>query len=334
MNNISVAFITGLTTGGVSCLAVQGGLLASGMSQVGRELTRLEKSKYIGVFLAAKVLAYTLLGFLLGLLGSRIALTPQLQGLMQILAGLFMLATAGRLANIHPIFRYFVIEPPKWAFRLVRSQAKSNSAFANAILGFLTVLIPCGVTQSMMVLAIAAGSPWLGAGIMFAFTLGTSPVFFALGMAIVEILKKKALSYVAALAVFVLGILSLNTGQVLRGSPHTLQNYYAVLFGTVETSASSGTAKIVNGKQRATINVLPGGYKADTQVLKAGVPVVLDLVSNNVRSCARAFTIPSLNISKVLPQTGTETLEFTPTQPGRLAYTCSMGMYTGEFLVK
>ena len=31
MNQIFVAFITGLTTGGLSCLAVQGGLLASSL---------------------------------------------------------------------------------------------------------------------------------------------------------------------------------------------------------------------------------------------------------------------------------------------------------------
>ena len=33
MNQLIVAFITGLTTGGLSCLAVQGGLLASSLEQ-------------------------------------------------------------------------------------------------------------------------------------------------------------------------------------------------------------------------------------------------------------------------------------------------------------
>jgi hypothetical protein len=32
MSEIMVAFITGLTTGGLSCLAVQGGLLASSLA--------------------------------------------------------------------------------------------------------------------------------------------------------------------------------------------------------------------------------------------------------------------------------------------------------------
>jgi hypothetical protein len=34
MNNIWFAFITGLTAGGISCLAVQGGLLASALSNL------------------------------------------------------------------------------------------------------------------------------------------------------------------------------------------------------------------------------------------------------------------------------------------------------------
>ncbi len=33
MNNFLIAFITGLTTGGLSCLAIQGGLLASSLAQ-------------------------------------------------------------------------------------------------------------------------------------------------------------------------------------------------------------------------------------------------------------------------------------------------------------
>jgi hypothetical protein len=33
MNQIIVAFVTGLTTGGLSCLAVQGGLLASSLGR-------------------------------------------------------------------------------------------------------------------------------------------------------------------------------------------------------------------------------------------------------------------------------------------------------------
>lgn len=86
-----------------------------------------------------------------------------------------------------------------------------------------------------------------------------------------------------------------------------------------------------NGKQLVTINVNNSGYATDTTSLKIGVPVKLTIVSKNVQSCARSFVIPSLNISKLLPSTGTEIIEFTPTELGILTFSCSMGMYTGSF---
>ena len=74
INLISV-FLTGLLTGGLTCLAVQGGLLAATIAQ--REEQRLkEKAQETGdaipilSFLLSKLLAYTILGMVLGWLGS------------------------------------------------------------------------------------------------------------------------------------------------------------------------------------------------------------------------------------------------------------------------
>jgi len=323
MPNIWLAFITGLTTGGFSCFAVQGGLLTSA-------LTQENKKQGLLAFLSAKIVAYTLLGFALGAMGASLNISPRLQGWLQIFIGLFLLATAARLLNLHPIFRYFVIQPPKSFLRLLRNQTQAKSVFTPVILGALTVLIPCGVTQAMMLLALGSGNPVWGAGIMFAFTLGTSPVFFAIGLAASELLKKKAFNYIAAAFVLMIGILSVNSGQILRGSVHTLQNYWTALTGTVEEVKA---ATIRSGSQDVTITVRSNGYQSSVNTLKAGVPVKLKLISENVNSCARAFAIPDLNYFKVLPQTGTETIEFTPTKTGKLTYTCSMGMYTGSFNV-
>lgn len=317
MNNVLFAFITGLTTGGFSCFAVQGGLLASA-------LTEENKKKGLLVFLASKLIAYTVLGFILGYLGASLNISLKFQGYMQIFIGLFMLLTAARLLNLHPIFRYFVIQPPKSILRLLKNQSQAKSIFTPAILGAMTVLIPCGVTQAMLLYAIGSGSPLWGAEIMFAFTLGTSPVFFAIGLAATELLKKKAFNYVAAAFILAIGILSINSGQILRGSVHTLQNYWGVIF-TENVEVKSGN--VVN------IEITNSGYKADVNTLKLGVPVKLVLDSKNVRSCARAFTIPDLNYFKILPENGKEVLEFTPDKLGKLTYTCSMGMYTGSFNV-
>ena len=317
MASIWLAFITGLTTGGFSCFAVQGGLLTSALAEG-------DKKRGLIYFLAAKVVAYTLFGFGLGYLGASLNISPRLQGWLQIFIGLFLLVTAARLLNIHPIFRYFVITPPKFIFKFLRKQSQA------AILGALTILIPCGVTQTMMLLALGSGSAVWGAGIMLAFTLGTTPVFYLIGLAATEALKHKAFSAAAASFIFIIGTLSINSGQILRGSVHTLQNYWMVLVGTVEEVKA---ATVRGGSQKVTIKVTNSGYQSSVNTLKAGVPVKIKLVSENVKSCARAFAIPDLNYFKVLPQTGTEEIEFTPTKLGKLTYTCSMGMYTGSFNV-
>ncbi len=328
MNQIWLAFITGLTTGGISCFAVQGGLLASSLSNQKKDL---QKSA-VTLFLSTKLVAYIILGLLLGILGSALTITPKIQGLMQIFAGLFMFVSVGKLLNLHPYFRYFTITPPKQIFRILRKKSMDEGLFSAGVLGIFTILIPCGVTQSIMLLSVASGSALTGALILGAFVLGTTPVFFALGMASGEIMKRNSLKYLAATAIFVLGVLSINTGQILRGSVHTLQNYYAAITGKLDDDTKGQVASVsAAGVQEVNIKVTTGGYETSAKTLKVNVPVSLNLISNDVLSCARAFTIPEYNITKILPSTGTATLEFTPTKKGRLTYTCSMGMYTGWF---
>ncbi|MCX6704925.1 MAG: sulfite exporter TauE/SafE family protein [Candidatus Woesebacteria bacterium] len=331
MANYWLAFITGLTTGGISCFAVQGGLLTSALATDEEiNISKSLRAKALTAFLISKLIAYTILGFVLGTIGKNLLITPKVQGWLQIIIGIYMIITAANLANLHPFFRHFVITPPKFVFKLLRNQTKVKSFFTPVLLGALTILIPCGVTQAMMLLAISASNPVVSASIMFAFILGTIPVFFMIGLAANELFKHKALAVIAALVVAGMGILSINSGQVLRGSPHTIQNYWKVAF---ESDTADTLAVVNSGVQEVTINVSAHGYKADVNTLKVGVPVRLTLITNGVASCARAFTVPDYNLFKLLPQTGTETMEFTPTKTGLLTYTCSMGMYSGSFNV-
>ena len=160
---ISIAFITGLTTGGLSCLAVQGGLLASSLArQIEVDLLNQPKGRKgqsrsapstqpalpIALFLLAKLVVYTILGALLGWLGSFLSLNPISRAILMIAIGIFMLSNALRMLNVHPIFRYFAIEPPKFITRYIRRTAKDGTELVTPLfLGALTVFIPCGVTQ-------------------------------------------------------------------------------------------------------------------------------------------------------------------------------------------
>lgn len=331
VDTIVLAFITGLTSGGISCMAVQGGLLASALTN---QNENTPKSVPVAAFLASKLVAYTILGLLLGAVGSALSLTPSVQGWMQIAAGVFMLLTVGRMLNIHPIFRHFAIQPPKSIYKLLKGKTKDETVVSAGVLGFLTVLIPCGITQGMIVYAIASGNALSGASIMFAYTLGTSPVFFALGVSAAHLMKRKGFTFVTACLILVLGLMSINTGQVVRGSVHTFQNYSDALASTL-LSKDPVTIATVNteGVQEVTINVTSRGYNSSVDSIKTGVPTRLKLVTNDTLGCSRAFTIPKLNYQVMLPLTGEEIVEFTPEKAGVLSYTCSMGMYSGRLQI-
>ncbi|KKQ49509.1 MAG: putative membrane protein [Candidatus Woesebacteria bacterium GW2011_GWD1_38_10] len=329
MNTIWLAFLTGLTSGGISCIAVQGGLLTSAISNT--ENTKNNKG-LVMTFLISKTLTYTFLGFLLGYIGAFLVLTPKVSAVFQIFIGLFLLATAGRILDLHPIFRYFVIQPPKFIYKLAKNNTNAGTLFAPILLGALTVLMPCGVTQAMMVVALGTANPVQSALIMLAFVLGTSPVFFALGISVSKLIKYKAFNFISAGVIAVFAIISLNGAMGLLGSAHTLQNYWKAITGNIANTQIKSAA-VVSGFQEATIIVKNNGYTSDVTTLKVDVPVRLKIITDNVYSCSRSFTVPGLNISKVLPATGEEIIEFTPTKTGRLAYSCSMGMYTGSFEV-
>jgi uncharacterized protein len=336
MNTIWLAFITGLTTGGVSCLAVQGGVLASAVTQSENGVKSSSKRiVLIGLFLLAKLIAYVMLGIVLGTLGSTLQFSPKVMGYTQILVGLFMIATAARLLDLHPIFRYTVIMPPRFIYKIFRKSGSQQNFFAPLLMGALTIFMPCGITQAMMVAALSSGNAVVGGLTMGAFVIGTSPIFFALGATFVALLEKKIFIYIASALIALFGFMTINGGFALIGSIYTFQNLYRAAVTPIGEQTPKTPALVAgDGIQDVTITVTNRGYESETKILKKNVPVRLHLITNGVGGCARAFTIPDKNISKVLPQKGEEIIMFTPDKAGNLTYSCSMGMYTGMFEVE
>lgn len=338
--NLWAVFATGLTVGGLTCLAVQGGLLASTIAQ--REEEKLkEKAKGgntlpILSFLIAKLIAYTILGLLLGWFGSLFQLSLTATVILQFAVGIFMIGTALNLLNVHPIFRYFVIQPPRFMTRLVRKQSKSKDLFAPAILGAFTVLIPCGTTQAMMALAIASGSLLVGASILFAFTLGTSPVFFILGYLATRLgdaIHQKFMK-IAAYSIILLAIFNLNNTLALTGGDFTLdkiwKNAYCTLYFCDDSPIFAYSNVLGQAISEGTINIEQAGYSPNSLVIKAGSTVTLNLVNTSGGGCTQSFTIPRLGIQKVVPLGNSDTIQFTaPKEPGQLSFMCGMGMFRG-----
>jgi sulfite exporter TauE/SafE len=399
--NLGLIFLTGLTTGGLSCLAVQGGLLASSLSEkteaaVGaltgtsrgekfeQELAALKakdlpkksfmkamqklkhryplvetqqanKDKGLGLakpimlFLIAKLVAYTILGFTLGWIGSLLQLTPMMRAILQITIGIFMLGTALRMLNVHPIFRHFMIEPPKFVSRYIRRKSKQADGnwLAPTFLGALTVLIPCGITQAMMALAVASGKPVAGALIMFAFVLGTTPLFFTLAYLATKLGERWQTKFwkVTGVVVLVLALISINGGLTLAGSPWSFTAMSQSIGGSIaeaqhQNGGAQGPASAAptgvpaNENNELTMKITDQAYTPAVMQAKADVPIKLAVSTLNVKGCGRSLVIPSLNKQLMLGATDAQTIELPAQKAGSsIRLTCVMGMYNATINV-
>ena len=321
--NLGLIFLTGLTTGGLSCLAVQGGLLVSVIAK--------QKTKTwlpVLMFLLAKAVAYAVLGLLLGLFGAKISFNETASAIFQLFAAIFMFGTAMNLLNVHPIFRYLTITPPAFIRRALKNTGKSEAMFAPLILGVMTILIPCGVTQAMEVLAINSGNPVQGALIMLMFVLGTVPLFALFGVSAARLSEvwRVQFSRVAATLLIGFSLYVLNSSLILFNSPLTFSSLTRPVVWFFSDERFSQTEPVSN---QVTINISNSGYSPKYFKVKANQPVTLTLKSNNVRSCALSFVFKAFNIRAMLKSTDEQTFTFTPTQTGKFTYSCSMGMYSG-----
>jgi sulfite exporter TauE/SafE len=337
---VIAVLLLGLLAGGVSCAAVQGGLLAGLVSRqrgtaataptVGDDLAP------VGGFLAGKLVSHALLGLLLGGIGSVVQLSLHARTLAQLAAGLLIVVLGLAQLGV-PGLRRVAFEPPAAWGRFVRGRARGMSVFSPGLLGLASVLIPCGVTISVMALAITTGSPWQGAALMAVFVAGTAPLFAILGYAAARARRaagpwRQRLATLTGLAVLAAGLFTVNGGLELAGSP-IAASQIGQLWSTSEP-APTAPASIVDGQQQVIVTAVTDAYLPGDQVVMAGIPTTLIVRSQQARGCIREFVIPSMRVEKLLPSNGDTVLALGPLKPGRLRLSCGMGMYTATLTVK
>jgi sulfite exporter TauE/SafE len=363
--NLFAVLVTGLLAGGVSCAAVQGGLLAGLVMRQRREFRPASTPRSpsgsmpaavqgpsgaarladdlvpVAGFLIGKLLSHTLLGALLGAAGAAVQLSVGVRAMAQIAAGVLVIVFG--LAQLRvPGFGRVVVEPPAAWSRFVRGRARSASAVAPAALGMASVLIPCGVTLSVEALALASGSAATGAAIMAVFVAGTAPMFTALGY-----LARRAagawhsrLATGTGLLVLAMGLYTLNGGLEISGSPLAASRVAeAAGLGPepVTTRAAPEDAPPVSvtadGSQLVVVTAVEGAYRPRNIEVAASKPTRLVVRSDDARGCVRAFVIASRDVQKILPVNGDTIIDLGVLQPGRLEYSCGMGMYTGRLTI-
>jgi hypothetical protein len=96
-----------------------------------------------------------------------------------------------------------------------------------------------------------------------------------------------------------------------------------------KTITVSNNVNVINGTQVVDLTA-KGGYSPRQSVAKAGLPTIIRFITSNTFDCSASVRISSLNISKLLPQTGSTDIDIGTSTAGLFRGTCGMGMYPFE----
>ncbi|RJL30546.1 sulfite exporter TauE/SafE family protein [Bailinhaonella thermotolerans] len=293
-----------MVAGSASCTAVQGGLLV-GMSAHCRDQAPRRDLAAVGGFVGGRLASHALVGALLGWLGAAVTLNAPTRAALLVAAGLAVMAFAARL-----LVTGHVTGPV--------GTASAPDLGRAVVLGAATVLIPCGVTLTVELVAVSSGSPLGGAAVMAGFVLGTAPAFAALGLVLRRVTRGRA----AAVA----GVIALLAGAWTVVSGLRLGDWLPE-FGSRAAAVTAATAVRPDGTQTITVWATGRGYRPGFVSARAGMPTELVLRTHETSGCARRLTVAGREVT--LPATGEVRVSLGVPAPGRLRYVCAMGMYTG-----
>lgn len=337
-------FVIGLVAAGSSCLAVVGGLLLS-MSGTMRQ-TSIESSAWKRfephiLFNAGRLVSYTLLGGLIALLGRAIGISTTASGALMVLAAAFMLLTGLSMLNIIGRNPLLISIPKSWQNALQEGSRKKSGSVHFGI-GAATFFLPCGFTQAMQLHAMMTGSFVAGAAAMGVFALGTMPALLGIGAmsAFSRGTPYRFFLKFAGAAVLALGLFNANNGMTLLGAPPLAlaASVRGALVSAEGTKGPGGSgavgiaAELVDGKQIAEMSVYFRGYEPSQFTVKKGTPVEWQIEGVETFGCTSDLVVPKLKIRKAITN-GKNVITFTPKEAGTIPFSCSMGMYRGQFTV-
>ncbi len=206
-----ILFVVGLVTS-LHCITMCGGINLSLCMSYQAE-TKDKGSKFLPSILynVGRVISYTLIGGIVGALGSIINISQGTKGIGAVISGAFMVLMGLNMMGSFPALGKYIPKMPKiFGNKLYEGIGKSSPL----IIGLLNGLMPCGPLQSMQLYALGTGSFVSGALSMFLFSLGTVPAMFGFG-AISSMLSKEftaKMMKVSAVLVMILGIGMLSVG--------------------------------------------------------------------------------------------------------------------------
>ncbi|HEY5561297.1 MAG TPA: sulfite exporter TauE/SafE family protein [Clostridiaceae bacterium] len=320
-----VLFFVGILTS-IHCVGMCGGIMLS--QSINKEGTnKFDSIKPAILYNLGRVLAYTILGGLVGALGSLFTLSLTLKSGMQIFAGVFMIIMGLNMSGFG-LFRKINLKLP-WSACTVKKKPKTPF-----LVGMLNGLMPCGPLQTMQLYALGTGSAFKGALSMFLFALGTVPLMLTFG-ALSGLLSKnntKTILKFSGILVVVLGIIMGSRGLALAGVniPSISLNGKGIVTN-LSSAPAAAKPTIENGVQIIKMTADGNGYTPNGLYVQKNIPVKWIIDGKSINSCNGTIVIPSLN-KQVNLKSGENIIEFTPKDKD-ISFSCGMGMIRGVIKV-
>lgn len=292
---------------------------------------------------AAKIVSYTLVGLLLGTVGSAFNLDA-IRPYVMVAAGLFMVVLALGMTGRAQWAKHLTPRPPAFLMKALSATRRRAVADANerrsslatpVAFGLLTGLMPCAPLMAAQLNAAASGSAVAGAATMFAFGIGTAPLMLGFGTASGLIPKKLKDRMMIALAVVVLlfGITYLNRGAMLLGSPVTLQSARSAIFGVPSAAPAGDYTAGADGILEVPLTIVRNRFEPSVLEIPADTPVRLVVDRQEDNACSDQIAIPQLGVIADLAPFATTVVAVPAAAGGSYTLTCGMGMMAGQFRV-
>ena len=295
-----------------------------------------------------RLVSYTAVGVLVGALGSAITITGRFQGIVQLVAGIFMVIMGINMLGLFPFLRRLIPSMPKIFSKKIDGQKIGHGPL---IVGFLNGFMPCGPLQAMQIYALSTGSPVKGGISMFLFCAGTIPLMFALG-AVSRALSgakgrvfSRRVMQTGAVLVTALGLVMFSYGWNLSGLTGSSDKTASAKSGAapdrlqiqgVENNKPPDSGKfepvIEDGVQIVKSTLRPNRYPAIT--VQQGIPVrwTINAPPGSITGCNYSVILYEYGIQFDF-QPGDNVIEFMPDKAGRFRYSCWMGMIRSTITV-
>jgi len=319
----AVLFIVGVLTS-LHCIGMCGVIMLS-QSLSKESKNRFEAIQPALLYNIGRVISYTILGGLIGALGSVFTLSIAAKAAVQIFAGAFMIIMGLNMAGFSA-FRKFQIRLPQFA---CKAKSKSGSPL---IVGLLNGLMPCGPLQTMQLFALGTGSAAKGALAMFVFSIGTVPLMLTFG-ALSGLLSKgytKKILKFSGVLIIVLGLIMGNRGLALAGiNINPITAFASNSVGSSNPYVAKATLQ--DGIQIINMTADNNGYKPNAFYVQKGIPVKWIIDGKELNSCNNAIVARALNLERKIKK-GENIIEFTPGDKD-INFSCWMGMIGGVIKV-